>query len=255
MMKLPSQIKKYLKEEPYIENNIGMSDGSIYVFENCVLKVEKTTYESNNEYKMLKFLEGKLEVPKVLCFVQENQNNYLLMSKLDGKMAFEEEYLKDPIKLIKLLTSAIKKLWSVDYSSFDTPYTLDLKLEHAKKAIEQNNIRYDLLDEEIIKEFETPIKIYQYLQDNKPQEELVLTHGDYCLPNVFFDNHKLMGFLDLGRAGISDRYQDISLCLRSLKYNLGDSYKEEYQTLFFDELDMKPDFQKLKYYLLLDELF
>lgn len=53
-------------------------------------------------------------------------------------------------------------------------------------------------------------------------------------------------------GGIADTYQDIALCVRSLKHNFG---TDEYTELLFKHLDMEPDWERIDYYILLDELF
>jgi aminoglycoside phosphotransferase len=50
-------------------------------------------------------------------------------------------------------------------------------------------------------------------------ENFVLSHGDFSLPNVFFDNSKLGGFLDLGELSISDFWYDIAICIKSIRFN------------------------------------
>jgi kanamycin kinase/aminoglycoside 3'-phosphotransferase-3 len=87
---------------------------------------------------------------------------------------------------------------------------------------------------------------------NKPKEDLVFSHGDYCLPNIFLEGGEITGFIDLGRAGIADKWQDIALAIRSLEYNLK---SDKYIDLFFRYLEIEPDYEKIKYYILLDELF
>lgn len=254
-MKFPDEINKYLKNKTYTLNQVGLSESKVYVFDQYVLKVNQRSRESENEYQVLKFLQGKIEVPSLIDFVSENGLDYLLMGKLDGYMSFDEKIANDPEQLVYLLATAILKLWSIDYQNLDNPLTLDEKLQMAEISVKTNQVRYDLIDKSLIKSFESPDQILTYLKESKPAEDLVLTHGDYCLPNVFFLDNCLTGFVDLGRAGISDRYQDIALCLRSLKYNLKEKYKESYQDLFFSILGVEYDEKKLFYYLLLDELF
>ena len=251
----PKRFDKFLQNKMYQINHIGLSESTIYVFDQYVLKVNEKTRESENEYRVLKFLQGKIEIPSLIDFVSEDGFDYLLMGKLDGYMSFDEKIANDPEQLVHLLATAILKFWSIDYHELDNPMTLDEKLQMAEIAVKTNQIRYDLIDKSLFKSFESPDQILTYLKESKPAEDLVLTHGDYCLPNVFFLDNCLTGFVDLGRAGISDRYQDIALCLRSLKYNLKEKYKESYQDLFFSILGVEYDEKKLYYYLLLDELF
>ncbi|MFW8265181.1 phosphotransferase, partial [Klebsiella pneumoniae] len=39
----------------------------------------------------------------------------------------------------------------------------------------------------------------------------VVTHGDFSLDNLIFDEGKLIGCIDVGRVGIADRYQDLAI--------------------------------------------
>ena len=84
----------------------------------------------------------------------------------------------------------------------------------------------------------------------------MLSHGDFCLPNVFVESQQLSGLIDLGRTGVADRWQDIALCWRSLKHNYSGKVYENFDPdCLFDALGIVPDREKLNYYILLDELF
>ena len=63
---------------------------------------------------------------------------------------------------------------------------------------------------------------------------------------------KVSGLIDLGRSGRADKWDDIEFCVRSIREDIGE---EQYVELFFDLLGIKPDWEKIKYYILLDELF
>lgn len=100
----------------------------------------------------------------------------------------------------------------------------------------------------------------EWLDQNKPDEEPVLSHGDYCLPNLFGVGEQVCGYIDLGRAGIGDKWCDIALCYRSLRDNLagkygGQVYDNFDPALLFAYLELEPDWEKIQYYILLDELF
>ena len=107
--------------------------------------------------------------------------------------------------------------------------------------------------------FKDPEALLYWLQNNKPEEELAVSHGDFCLPNIFFENRIMTGLIDLGRAGVADRWCDISLCYRSTKDNFSGKYGQTWlgysDRYIFDALQMQPDWEKIRYYMLLDELF
>ena len=96
--------------------------------------------------------------------------------------------------------------------------------------------------------------------ENKPSYEPVLSHGDFCLPNIYLDNGIISGFIDLGDAGIGDKWRDIALCYRSLKHNAegaygGKVYPDTDPMQLFKKLQIEPDWDKIRFYLLMDELF
>ncbi|MGN0203975.1 MAG: phosphotransferase [Coprococcus sp.] len=108
--------------------------------------------------------------------------------------------------------------------------------------------------------FASPEELYGWLMEHQPKEELTLSHGDFCLPNIFFEGQRLAGFIDLGRMGLADKWQDIALCYRSLLHNYdgiynGKKYEGFEPGMLFEKLEIEPDWEKIRFYLLLDELF
>ncbi|HLX56069.1 MAG TPA: phosphotransferase, partial [Ktedonobacteraceae bacterium] len=59
-------------------------------------------------------------------------------------------------------------------------------------------------------------------------------------------------FIDWGRAGIADRYQDLALAARSLAYNFGPGW----ESLLWEAYGLQTvDAAKIAFYRLLDEFF
>jgi aminoglycoside phosphotransferase len=75
------------------------------------------------------------------------------------------------------------------------------------------------------------------------------------LPNIILQGDKISGFVDWGRGGVADRYTDIALAVRSLRYNLAGRADLDLIRIFLGEYGLSPaDEAKIDYYILLDEL-
>lgn len=259
---LPETIKTLLKEETYSIDKIGMSKSNILLFQDKVLKIQDINEESENEYNVMKWLNGKLPVPKVLEFKKKGKKSYLLMTKVYGEMSCAETYMKKPELLTTILVKALKMLWEVDISNCPYSCNLEKKLQMASYIIDHNLVDINNVEPDTFGDgrFKDPKELFNWLNLNKPEEELVLSHGDFCLPNIFLSGERVSGFLDLGKTGIADKWQDIALCYRSLLHNFdgrytGKSYKGFTADMLFEKLEIEPNWDKINYYILLDELF
>jgi aminoglycoside phosphotransferase len=262
MFYLPNEIKNLIGEEKYSLDDVGMSDSTIVLFRDKILKIQTMSEESLNEYHMMEWLKDKVPVPKVLGFERDEHKNYLLMTKVTGEMSCADKYLKNPEQLTAALAEALQKLWKVDISNCPYIYNLDKKLQMAKYNVENNLVDMDDVESGTFGEngFKNPYHLLEWLINNKPEEELVLSHGDFCLPNIFLSNGKVSGYIDLGMTGIADKWQDIALCYRSLLHNYegkftGMPYQGFNIDMLFEKLEIEPNWDKIRYYILLDELF
>ncbi len=261
-LQIPDQIKELIGDEPYYIDDIGKSESQVILFSDKVLKIQEVSDESVKEIQVLTWLEDKLSVPEVLVSQVEGSTHYLLMSKIGGNMACDDIYMANPEKLVKALATALRQLWNVDLFSFKPMMTLAKKLEIAEYNV--LNGKVDMADTQPAtfgaNGFEDPHALLRWLVANQPDEELVFSHGDMSLPNVFFKDDHVSGFIDLGLAGVSDKWQDIAIVYRSLVNNFagvygGKTYAGFKPEMLFEALDMTPDWDKLRYYILLDELF
>lgn len=261
-MRIPDVIKKYVGKESYIIDRTGMSRSGVLLFADMVLKIQDSTAEAENECLAMRWLEGRLSVPRVLAHERMDGKSYLLMSKAEGKMACDDCFMRDPERLTSILAQALQELWHMDIS--DCPFDLSLDKKLAAAAY---NVKNHLVDTGNVEPdtfgpgaFKDPEELLQWLIEHRPPEELVLSHGDFCLPNIFFNEAGRVSFIDLGRTGIADRWQDISICYRSLLHNYsgkysGKAYPNYDPMLLFEKLGLAPDWEKIRYYCLLDELF
>lgn len=259
---LPAALQARLSGRHFTVDTLGQSESDIFLFDDAVLKVAPQSREAENELQMLQWLSGKIPVPQVLFHTCESDTSFLLMSRLSGVLACDKAYMQNPEQLARLLAQGLKMLWAVDISDCPCQNTLDRKLRAAQYNIEHGSVDVDDAEPDTFGAggFRDPEHLLSWLCDNRHEEEPVLSHGDYCLPNIFLQGGKISGFLDLGRAGTADKWQDIALCLRSLRQNFAGKFSGQPQPgfsdkLLFDALGLKPDWEKIRYYILLDELF
>jgi len=213
-------------------------------------------------YKWINNNVGLGLVPRLLHNRYSRKYSYLVISKLYGKIASDRSFRSNRVKLVKAITNILNTLWSVDISKCDLDASLEFELRQAEYNVSNHLVDIDnVCDSTFDKngkqgKFRSPEHLLKWLKENKPDEDLVFTHGDFTLTNIFLnDNYNLNGLIDLGQCGKADRYRDISICLRELRWELGDSWNSDLEDLFFRELKINKDNKKLEYYLLLDELF
>ena len=84
------------------------------------------------------------------------------------------------------------------------------------------------------------------------EENLYFSHGDLSIPNIFFKEDKITGFIDLGDSGIADMWYDIAILVKSLRRNYETEDAEKY---LFERLNIEPNYEAIEYYILLTELF
>ncbi|MCH5157123.1 MAG: aminoglycoside 3'-phosphotransferase [Clostridiales bacterium] len=261
-MFLPSTIAKLLGNQTFRADSIGMSSAGVFIYDNAVLKVQHVSNETTNEQLMLKFLSERKLAPDVIVHEVVDNTDFILMDKCKGKMLCDRELMNNPSKLMEIASGVLRKLWSIDIASCPVDMSLKYKLKLAEYNVTHNLVALDNVDPSTFGasgRFQDPYHLLKWLVDNQPREELVVTHGDFCLPNVFFDGVSAK-VIDVGRGGVADKYQDVALLYRSLRDNLRGCYGGEYlgeldDQMFFSVLGITPDWDKIDYYILLDELF
>ncbi|MGO4757922.1 phosphotransferase, partial [Streptomyces sp. 2MCAF27] len=87
--------------------------------------------------------------------------------------------------------------------------------------------------------------------------DMVVCHGDLCLPNIILDPRTLdvSGFIDLGRLGLADRYADLALLLANARETWTDEEQARAADVAFaEQYGIALDHDRLRFYLHLDPL-
>lgn len=259
---LPPELNGLLADAAFTVDRIGMSDSQVILFADKVLKIQRASAEAQTEYTMMEWLSGKLPVPRCLFHCVQDGSDYLLMSKVPGTMSCAEEHMADPALLVQTLAGILKRLWQTDVSDCPVRWPPEAKLALVRDAVARGAIDTEHVEPDTYGAdgFESPQALLDWLEANQPPMDPVLSHGDFCLPNIFLSDGSLSALIDLGRSGVADRWLDIAICYRSLRDNFGGVYggvphPDFDPSSLFRALDIQPDWEKIRYYLLLDELF
>ncbi|MBE5802735.1 MAG: aminoglycoside 3'-phosphotransferase [Clostridiales bacterium] len=261
-MLYPPDIQRLIAGMPGIENHVGLSGSRVICYPDRVLKIEPVSEEARNETAMMRWMQGRLPAPAVLAEAEESGLHYLLMSRIGGKMFCDTALLEDPDRLLDCAVEALQALWRQDIAQCPVDRGLSERLRLARQRVEAGLCGTEDVQPGTYGDggFASPMALLGWLEQNRPEEDLFLTHGDCCLPNLFADENGFCGFIDLGRSGVGDRWQDIALLYRSLRHNYDGSHGYTAQAecpadRLFERLGIELDHEKLHYYLLLDELF
>ena len=264
MVYIPNPIKEIIGNRKYEENDVGMSESTVLMFPEYVLKIQKQGADTDNEWEMVSKLKNKLPVPGIPAYIVENGMAYTLMTRVKGKMLCDEEYLNAPERLLDLMARGLRMLWSVDVKECPSKVSpLTERLQTARYRVEHNMVDMDNVEPDTFGPdgFRDAEELLCWLEQNRPEEDIVLTHGDFCLPNLFAEEDEFSAFIDLGKMGPADRWQDLAIAIRSLKDNAagvfthGHRYFDFEPGMLLDRLGIPMDEEKNRYYKLLDELF
>ena len=230
--KLPSDLAAILDEYCCEKDIIGQSSANVYRYYKdsnvFYLKIALANDEIEREYEKLTWLNGKLPVPKIKLWHEQDGLAYLLMTDAPGQLLidYEKDELRKPYEnSIKILADGLLMLQAIDINDCPFYYTLDMKLENVLRDVENDLVDMEWWDD--VTDFESPMDLYHWLVANKPQEEICFVHDDYTPENIFIDGKTLTCLIDVGDCGLADKYRDIALCVRSIKIHLGDMEQDE----------------------------
>lgn len=139
--------------------------------------------------------------------------------------------------------------------------SLSIMFARAKDVVSRNAVNPDFLPD--ADKTRPAAELLARLADEMParlaQEtcEVVVCHGDACLPNILVDPLTLRctGLIDLGRLGCADRYADLALLLANAQESwTSPDQAERAHSILFETLGITPDRDRLAFYLRLDPL-
>jgi aminoglycoside 3'-phosphotransferase-2 len=205
-------------------------------------------YSLLEEAQRLEWIGARLPAPKVVAAAGHGGSEWLLMTGIAGKNGVETSLPQGTI--VRLVAEALKALHAFPVAGCPFDESLDRKLERARSAVADGLVEEEHFDCDNLGR--SAQEILSELEITRPgHEEMVVTHGDACLPNFMLARGRFAGFVDCARLGRADRYHDLALACRSIEGDLGDDWVAP----FLEQYGVRRvDRKRLAYYRLLDEL-
>ena len=257
---IPASVSAVLGDQAGKMDGLGKSRARVFLFDDYVLKVRPAGGWDTADVQILHWLAGKAPVPRVAAHEVWNGQDWLLMTRLRGKELCRPDVMNSPTLLLDCMAEALHTLWAIPVVDCPFERTVANNLAHAEKTILSGRFDASGCEPETFGPggFESPIALLDWLKSNLPPQDRAVTHGDFCLPNLFTDGSRFTGFIDVGNVGVHDRWMDLALGWRSLKHNSDGHYGKVYPNIDPDDLfraaGVPKDEEKLRYYILLDEL-
>jgi len=188
--------------------------------------------------------------PEIIAFEHHADRHWLLMTALPGH-DLASAGPADAASSVAIMADALRELHAIDSGPCPFDHRLTHRIAEALARVEAGAVDESDFDDE--REGMTAAEAFAQLVALKPaSEDIVVTHGDACMPNFVAVDKRFSGFVDCGRLGLADRHQDLALACWSIRYNIGEQWVQPFLDRYgFTGVDPS----RLSYYRLLDEFF
>jgi kanamycin kinase len=187
-----------------------------------------------------------LPVPAVLAACRAGPAEWLLTESLPGCSAVDPALMAEPELLVPLLADGLRRFHQAPASDCPFRFGIAEALARVDERVQAGQIKPEDMHAEHA--HLSPAAALAELERLRPgSEDLVVCHGDYCLPNVLVSGHTVAGFVDLGELGVADRWWDLAVGSWSVTWNLGPGWEE----LFLASYGVARDDRRIASYRLL----
>lgn len=199
----------------------------------------------SGEAARLRWLHGRgIPCAEVTGFVHDGGIDWMRSLALPGRNLVEGGV--PPEEAVRLAAGALTRLHRLDPAGCPFDTRLATRLAAAKVRLGAG-----LVDPQDFPEAPPAEVLGRMVRDFPPEGPLVVTHGDTSLPNFMAEAGRFTGFVDCGKLGLADPWQDLALTAWSVAYNFG----EAHVPTFLTACHVPPDPARRRLYKLLDAFF
>lgn len=256
---LPSSLAEIIAGYRATQNEIGESGGVVHRLDaegrpSLFLKqgTGRVAADIADEYARLRWLDGRWRVPQLVAYAETTAGAWLLTAALRGRAAYG--WLRDHpglrVVAVHAIAGFLREMHALPIAVCPFDASLALRSADAAANVAAGRVDLDELDPE--REGWSAEQLWAHLRHLSAVEaDSVVTHGDFSLDNIFLDaDGAVIGCLDVGRAGVADRYQDLAILWNSLR-----EFDLDLAETMFAAYGVEPDRAKIELHLLLDEFF
>lgn len=236
------------------------ADGSAYAKS---ARGERALAELRAERDRTAWLAGTgVRAPRVLDWEEYDDRATLVTSTVPGIPVCDVSPAQAP-EALRSAGALLATLHAVPVDSCPFDRRLPVTLAAAREAVAGGHVDAEAFDAE--RAGRSAESLLADLEAAAPRalgaevDDLVVCHGDPCLPNVLVDPDTLRptGFVDLGRLGLADRHLDLALVTRSVRHpDLNHQFGTGDLPALWSAYGRTADeVERLAFYRLLDEFF
>ncbi|MGX9899074.1 APH(3') family aminoglycoside O-phosphotransferase [Arthrobacter sp. SA17] len=247
--------------------SVGCSGALVYRLDGASDLYVKVGNRTNNrdggfdlgaEAERLRWLASVgIPTPEVVDYGISNDCEWLVTTAVLGRSAAEPWPADKLPKVVDALADFTLTLHSLPIEDCPFERPLAVTMPAAAHAVGQHLVDLDRLDP--VYAGWTPQQLLKEAYASVPAfEDLVVCHGDLCLPNVLLDPDTLMvtGLIDVGRLGRADRYADLALATRSIASGQNPQYSVHHADRYLTRYGVEQaDTNRITFYRLLDQFF
>ncbi|SDS34476.1 kanamycin kinase [Paraoerskovia marina] len=187
-------------------------------------------------------------VPEVVGQASSPEGSWMVTRTLPGSSAVAERWLADPEAAARAVGRGLRTFHdSLPVEACPTEWSIAARVANARTRVDRGDSRALWAPEHRGYSIGEALSLLA----SPPPLDLVVCHGDACLPNTLLhDDGALAGHVDLGTLGVADRWADLAVAAWSTGWNYGEGYEDA----LYAGYGLAPDPAKISYYRLLWDL-